>query len=77
MKTIKQPKPTAKNHKVGDTAIIRNAHYGHRFTIGTKVRIESVGENDYRAVSLNGADKWWVADANFMTKKQLEVENEN
>lgn len=66
----KQPSPTIFNHNVGDILIIRNGFYGHGFAVNSKVKITARNISDYRAENKSGAF-WWVADQNFMTKKQL------
>jgi hypothetical protein len=67
---MKQPKATAKNHNVGDTLTIRNKLYGHGFKVNQKVEISRVVVEDYWAKDNNGQG-WWVADANFMTRSEL------
>jgi|GEM_PF-6973777 len=68
----KEPAPTAYNHNEGDTVIIRNRLYGHRFKIGTVVTIIGRHISDYRCRD-NAGNQWWCCDANFMRKKDLEL----
>ena len=70
---MKDQPQTANNHKVGDTVIIRNNFYEHGYDIGTKVTILTVNEEDkdYKVQDQNGRVRW-CADANFLTKKQLD-----